>query len=442
MLEILELSASQQGEMISDCKLCPVTLTETYLDQIKSNKLSANVFSFLTEEEAISKAKEAKRRAKAGNRKSKLDGVLVSWKDLFDIANVPTEAGSKLLQGRVPTHNAKVVSDAERAGLISVGKTHMSELAFSGLGVNPMTKTPPNSLNNELAPGGSSSGAAASTSLKMVSGSWGSDTGGSVRVPAAWNNLVGMKSTHGLLSLKGVVPLCPKFDTIGPIVRTVDDAINFLALLTDKIPSDLEKETLRNKKIGIVHTELLENLDNEIHHAFEISTKILSDLGVKLSYIKSTIITDTLSLAPRIFSPEAYGTWKDIIDNSPEKMYAPILSRFKSGNLISGPDYVRAWHDLTRLRNEFVHLTEEFDATMVPTTPILPPDISELLANDDYFSQKNLLTLRNTRLANMMGLPALSLPTSHNFCGLMIMGKPFGEIGLLRLGKAIETKLL
>ena len=442
MFEILDLSASQQGKKISDGSLCPVDLTEAYLDQIRRNKLSKKVFTIVTEKEAISKAKEARKRAKAGNRKSNLDGIPVSWKDLFDTTNVQTEAGSRLLKGRVPTQNARVVQDAQKAGLISLGKTHMSELAFSGLGVNPMTETPPNSLNNQFAPGGSSSGAAVSTSMKMVSGSWGSDTGGSVRVPAAWNNLVGVKPTHGLLSLKGVVPLCPKFDTVGPIVRTVDDAINFLAVLTEEIPSDLGATSLKNRRIGIIQSELLENLDDQINRAFEMSMGILADLGAELFFIKSNIISDTLSLAPKIFSPEAYGTWKEIIDKYPEKMHRPILNRFQSGEIVSAPDYVRAWQELTRLRNEFADLIEDCDATIAPTTPILPPNTSALLADDDYFSEQNLLALRNTRLANMMGLPALSLPTSFSFCGLMLMGKPFEDINLLRLGKAIEEKVL
>ena len=135
-------------------------------------------------------------------------------------------------------------------------------------------------------------------------------------------------------------------------------------------------------------------------------------------------------------------TPKEIIDKYPEKMHRPILNRFQSGEIVSAPDYVRAWQELTRLRNEFADLIEDCDATIAPTTPILPPNTSALLADDDYFSEQNLLALRNTRLANMMGLPALSLPTSFSFCGLMLMGKPFEDIKLLRLGKAIEEKVL
>ena len=231
MEQIFRLTATEIGYNISTGEVCPEELTEAYIKSIKTHPNSSSIFTTVMEESALKQASNAKLRARHNKRLSKLDGVTISWKDLCNMDGVATEAGSALLKNQVPNFNAVIVENATKAGLISLGKTHMTELAFSGLGINPVTETPGNSVNSELASGGSSSGSAVSVALNLASGSIGSDTGGSVRVPAAWNNLVGLKTTHGLASLYGIVPLCPKFDTIGPIVKSVEDAANFLSAI-------------------------------------------------------------------------------------------------------------------------------------------------------------------------------------------------------------------
>ena len=148
-----------------------------------------------------------------------------------------------------------------------------------------------------------------------------------------------------------------------------------------------------------------------------------------------------MSLSSLVFSPEAYGTWKNIIEKNPGKMHPPVLERFRSGQKISGPDYVRAWQNLEDLRRKYIKLVSEFDAILAPTTAILPPRIDRLLNDKSYFSEQNLLALRNTRVANLMGIPSLTIPTNTNFCGFMIMGKPFQEKSLLNLGKNLEQIL-
>ena len=156
----------------------------------------------------------------------------ISWKDLFDSAGTATESGSDLLKGRVPEQDAAVLAQRRPSwARVCLGKTHMSELAFSGLGFNPVKETPPCVNDQEAAPGGSSSGAAASVAYGLAAGGIGSDTGGSVRIPSAWNDLVGLKTTSGRITLEGVVPLCLKFDTIGPLARSVEDAGLMLGVL-------------------------------------------------------------------------------------------------------------------------------------------------------------------------------------------------------------------
>ena len=229
MKDYTNISATLQGKLIGERKLCPVDLFESYFDKINNTPDKELIFSEILKESALEEAKASKKRAENDVRLSKLDGVCITWKDLFQIKNHETQAGSRLLKGNLSGETAKVIENSSFAGITSISRTHMTELAFSGLGINPSTATPPNSIRKELAPGGSSSGAGVATALNLCSASIGSDTGGSVRVPAAWNNIVGLKTSHGLLSLDGVVPLCPSFDTVGPLTKTVEDAFEIFA---------------------------------------------------------------------------------------------------------------------------------------------------------------------------------------------------------------------
>ena len=412
MENILNLTATEIGKGISSCKICPVALTEAYLSKIKADRKSDSIFTTVMIESALKEAHKAKSRAKSNTRLSLLDGVSISWKDICDTNGIFTEAGSALLKNRVPNSNAKIIDYATNAGIISIGKTHMTELAFSGLGVNPITQTPENSVHSKLAAGGSSSGSAVSVARNFTSGSIGSDTGGSVRVPAAWNNLVGLKTTHGLVSMKGIVPLCPKFDTIGPIVKSVEDAANFLSVILYNKTITIKKDGVKPMHLAVLETTLLDTLDNKIATTFEKCLNSLSNSGTQITPIKSSIINDAMALSSLVFSPEAYGTWKHLIEKNPTKMHPPVLERFRSGQKISGPDYVSAWQSLEKLRIKFVDLVSSFDACIAPTTAILPPEINRLLSDNKYFSERNLLALRNTRFANLMGLPALTIPTN------------------------------
>ena len=284
MKEILQLSATQIGHKISLGEVCPVDLIEAYIEKINSYPKSNTIFTTIMIQKALKQAYEAKDRVKTNNRISILDGVPISWKDICDIEGYPSEAGSALLRGRVPNHNAEVIKNATQSGLISLSKTHMTELAFSGLGINPITKTPNNAIDSKLAPGGSSSGAAVGVALNLVAGSIGSDTGGSVRVPAAWNNLVGLKTTHGLVSLNGVLPLCPKFDTIGPIVKSVEDAANLLAAIIPNKRIKIQNDNSEIKHLAVIETVFLDNLDKKVDIVFEKGLELPHHLQVSCEY--------------------------------------------------------------------------------------------------------------------------------------------------------------
>ena len=205
------------SKLIEKGRVCPEELTHFYLEKISSDPRAKDIFTEVFKRSALDTAVESKKRAKAGLRKGALDGIPISVKDLADIEGELTAGGSSLTNKKKAEKNAVFVDDLKSQGVIILGKTHMTELAFSGLGLNPITATPVNPYNNDLVSGGSSSGSAVSVSRNYCLASIGSDTGGSIRIPAAWNNLVGLKTTHNIIDLTGVLKLCPSFDTIGPI---------------------------------------------------------------------------------------------------------------------------------------------------------------------------------------------------------------------------------
>ncbi|MEP3640205.1 MAG: amidase family protein [Paracoccaceae bacterium] len=440
----LAMGLADLGRGIEAGDIDPVALTQTYLDAIDAHELRDKVYSVVTAERAMAEAEAAAHRAHIGQRLSLVDGVPISWKDLFDTADIVTEAGSKLLAGRIPSKDALVLQNASASGLVCLGKTHMSELAFSGLGYNPSTATPPCVNDANAVPGGSSSGAGASVAFGLAAAAIGSDTGGSVRIPSAWNDLVGLKTTSGRISLEGVVPLCLDFDTVGPLTRTVEDAGLMLAALEGRKPADVRGATLKGRRFGLLQTVVLDDVRDAPAAAFENAVDRLRQAGAVVEQVEVPELEGAdgpMALSSILFPGEAYGLWRDVIDEHPEAMYEEILQRFRIGLNYSAPDYVAAWARIRAVRTIYDQKTAAFDAILAPTAPNLPPNLERLLTEDDYYKTENLLALRNTRVANLMGLCALTLPTGVPSCGIMLMGKPNCEEALLRIGVAAQEAL-
>lgn len=438
--EWARMTACDLGRGIGDGRIDPVDLAQGFLDAAAAHDLGPRIYSALTADRARAEAEAARKRARDGVRRGLLDGVPVSWKDLFDSAGVATEAGSALLAGRVPDRDAEVLARATRAGLVCLGKTHMSELAFSGLGLNPVTATSPNINDPAAVPGGSSSGAAASVAFGLAPAAIGSDTGGSVRVPAAYQDLVGLKTSHGRLSLAGVVPLCARFDTVGPLTRSVEDAAMLLAVMEGGPAADLRGASLSGRRF-LVLEPYSSDVRDEPGAAFQSAVARLSTAGARIETGKSGVMAEAMDLAGILFAAEAYGTWKTRIEAAPDKMFAPILERFRGGARVSAPDFVAGWQRLDRLREIWRAEMAEYDAVLLPTAPNLPPDAARLMSDEDYYVTENLLTLRNTRVGNLMGLCGLTLPTGKPSTGIMMLCPPMAEPQLLRLGAAAEAAL-
>jgi aspartyl-tRNA(Asn)/glutamyl-tRNA(Gln) amidotransferase subunit A len=269
----------------------------------------------------------------------------------------------------------------------------------------------------------------------------GSDTGGSVRIPSVWNDLVGLKTTAGRLSLEGVVPLCESFDTVGPLCRSVEDAALLLAALEGGAAPDLAEVSLQGARLMVLETLAMDGLRDEPAAGFAAAVGKLQAAGAVVERRALPLVAEAMDLAGILFTTEAYGTWKDVIEAAPEKMYDQILTRFRIGANFSGADYVAATQRLQELRVEWRAAVRGYDAVILPTSAVLPPKIDRLISDHDYFVTENLLALRNTRIGNLMGVCALTLPTGVASTGITFMALPNTEERLLRLGRAAEVAL-
>ncbi len=437
---VRQKTAAVLGKEIASGRIDPVDLAQTFLDAIGADPAGDLIYARLTPDRALAEAEASRARVKSGRLRGPLDGVPVSWKDLFDTAGVATEAGTALMEGRVPDTDAEVLSHATEMGLVCLGKTHMSEIAFSGLGYNPVTATPPNINDPDAVPGGSSSGAAASVAFGLAPVAIGSDTGGSVRVPAAWNDLVGFKPTHGGLSLNGTVPLCASFDTVGPLARTVEDATLTYAALGGPTVS-LAGATLKRTRLLVIETIAMDDVDDAPANAFDGAVSRLSNAGAQVDRAGIDLLVDAFALTSTLYPAEAYAFWKPYVEAAPELMYHHIRERVSAGGQVMATDFIAGWDLLHVLRARWAARTAEYDAVICPTGALLPPKVADLIADADYYRTVNLKTLRNTRIANLMGLTALTLPTGVPSCGIMFNAAAGSEGRLLRLGAAAEAAL-
>lgn len=434
-------SALELGRNIADGTLDPVELVRDTLEKAKAHPHCDHIFARLTQDRAISEAEAAHKRQKAGELKSPLDGVPISWKDLFDTAGIATESGSQLLKGRTPDKDCIALKNATDMGLVCVGKTHLSELAFSGLGINPKTATSPNRQGTHLAPGGSSSGAAASVAHDIVPIGIGSDTGGSVRIPAAWNDLVGFKTTHGLISDEGVVPLCSGFDTAGPLCNSVADAWTMVAIMAGRKHEVPQARPISQCRFLVNETLTLDDLQPEQQEAFELALEALQAAGAKIVRKPIPEFTEVLPLGPVLFPYEAWNEWGKTIEANPGVMFEPVENRFRSGAPVTRNQYDTATAQMMVLRETYNNRVEDYDAVLAPSVAIGPPEVEPLLNDPALFSATNMMALRNTRFFNMFGCCALTLPTGKKAAGLMVAMQGGRDRMLASVGLTMEEVL-
>jgi aspartyl-tRNA(Asn)/glutamyl-tRNA(Gln) amidotransferase subunit A len=388
-------------------------------------------------------ADAADRRARDGASLGPLDGVIVSIKDLFDAAGEPTRAGSKTLEGAPPAvADAPVVQRLRTAGAVIVGKTNMSEFAFTGVGANPHFGTPGNPADRSRVPGGSSSGAAVSVADDICEIAIGTDTGGSTRIPAALCGVVGYKPTKRRIPTDGAFPLSPTLDSVGPIARSVEACAKADAILAGEGPWALEPAALRGLKLGIPQGLPLEELDTTVAGLFEAAIGGLAQAGVELSDMEFPLFDDMARVQSRatIATVEAWQIHRERIAARGED-YDPIVrSRIETGSAVSAAEHAQMLEDRRGLVSAMDLALTELDALVLPTTPIVAPTMDEI-STSKGFNHNNRLLLRNTAIANFFDLCAISLPmrgTNALPAGLMLFARRSYDRRLFAIAAALE----
>ena len=412
---------------------------------LASSPRAAHVFTRLLPEPARAEADAADARRRAGISFGPLDGMIVSVKDLFDMTGEVTSAGSKIMKTAAPAvMDAPAVARIRRAGAVLIGRTNMSEFAFSGLGLNPHWGNPGNAADPTRAPGGSTSGGAVSVGLGIARLTLGTDTGGSTRIPAAVNGIVGFKPTSHRVPKAGVFPLSYALDSIGPLGKTVAECAAADAIMANEEPLPLAGMPLAGLRIGVPRGVLFEDVANAVASAFEAGLAALSKAGARIVEMEiDDLIRDMRTvLAPApIAACEAAEIHRDYLETRAGDFDRRVLARIKPGAGVPAPAYIRALRQRETLKLAFAARIAPFDALAWPTAPIVAPEIAPLEAEDAVFAATNMLTLRNTNPCNFFDVPALSLPLPVNGLpvGFMLVGAPGSDRRLFSLGAAAEA---
>lgn len=405
----------------------PVALAEETLARVESHNDRA-VFIEITRERAEREAKAASERIRAGRSLGLLDGLPVAWKDLFDMAGSVTTAGSVVLKDQpTATADAAVVAALSGAGMISLGRTSMNEFAFSGLGVNPHHGTPRNPASTDVhrIPGGSSSGSAAAVAAGLVPLAIGTDTGGSVRIPAAMTGVVGYKATRGRYAMRGVFPLAGSLDSLGPLCLTVQDAVWADAAMHSLTAPVVRRAEPAELSLVIPETIVFDEAEAEVVTAFEGAIKRLEAAGVRIRrqpFPSFAAIFDLMRRHGALVNAEAYALHRERLD-SPDaaRMDPRVVTRVRLGEKISASDYIALVEARERLIHETADILNAGELIAHPTLPHVAPPLAPLLADDELFFRTNARTLRNTLIGNFLDFCGISIP-----CGTGAAGMPVG----------------
>jgi aspartyl-tRNA(Asn)/glutamyl-tRNA(Gln) amidotransferase subunit A len=451
-------SLSALSQHIRSGALSPVELTEHYLSRIAALDHTLHAFRLVSRERALAQAQAAELAVRAGMDIGPLHGIPYAAKDLFDVKGLPTTAGANLLHHNIAAADATVIRRLTQAGMILLGKTHTVQFAYGGVGINHQHGTPHNPWHpTPHAPGGSSSGSGVAVAAGLAAMALGTDTGGSVRIPASLCGTVGLKTTVGQISRAGVFPLSWLLDSVGPLTRSVEDAAMVFQCLQGADPHDAAtreaqardvlsglQDGVRGLWLAFAETAFWDQVDPEVAQAVRSSGDVLSTLGARVESIAFPEAAEAQELNPRglVVAAEAYAIHQARIEQHLAE-YDPIVSqRIMQGKQVTATEYLsltRAWAEL---RSKVQRTLHNVDALLVPTTMLPALPVETIDASMDTYTAHNLQYLRNTVIGNVLNLCALSIPCGFTGqglpIGLMIYGKPFQEDVVLRIGYAFE----
>jgi aspartyl-tRNA(Asn)/glutamyl-tRNA(Gln) amidotransferase subunit A len=391
-------------------------------------------------------ADAADARAKLGISLGPLDGAIVTIKDLFDVAGEPTRAGSKILaeEAAPAATDAAIVRRLRAGGAIIVAKTNMTEFAFSGIGANPHFGTPGNPRDRARIPGGSSSGAAVAVADGIGEIAIGTDTGGSVRIPAALCGLVGFKPSRQRIPTTGAFPLSHSLDSIGPLAKSVADCARADAVMAGEDFAPLEPMPIAGLRLGIAQGLPLDRLDDTVAAAFAAAIKALDGAGVRVSHETISLFDDMNAVNAKggMLPPEACALHRDRIKRRGAEIDPNVRVRIERGCAISAADYIDMRRERARLLPAMDARLATLDALVMPTCSIVAPTLAEV-ADSKVFFARNAAILRNTAIANFFDLCAVSLPlpVSGLPVGLMLIARNGQDRSLLRMAAAVAPIL-
>jgi len=432
----------QLSRQIRDRSISPVELTRDCLARIDQLNPALNAFITVTADSALEQARRAEQEILRGEWRGPLHGIPIGLKDILDTAGLRTTAASALYKDRIPTEDAEVVRRLRAAGAIILGKQNLHEFAYGGSSLISWFGEVRNPWDITRLTGGSSGGSAASVAAGLGFAAVGTDTAGSIRLPAAYCGVVGLKPTYGRVSARGVVPLSWSYDHVGPIVNSVYDAALMLQVLAgydagdpasidapvpDFVAAVAQHVTQHSAqhvaqptpklRIGVPRAFFFDDLHPEVAAAIEKAIEIFRELRAETREVKLEVSTTDRKLA----SAEAYAYHESFVARSPELYQPSTLARIQSGAKISASDALRASRDLQASRHAIRKIFDDVDVLLTPSVPIPPPAIADLREDPDTLRPREMIMLRNTRPFNVWGNPAISVP-----CGFTKDGLPIG----------------
>jgi len=439
-------------------RLSPLTCAEELLGRIEALDAALHAFIRVMPERALAQARAAESALKSGADLGALHGIPYAAKDLFDVKGAPTTAGTRLLADNIAEQDCTVVRKLAAAGMVLLGKTHTVQFAYGAAGINHDHGTPHNPWHATAhAPGGSSSGSAVAVAAGLVPMALGSDTGGSVRVPAALCGIVGLKTTVGRISRAGVYPLCWTLDSVGPITRSVEDAALVYQALQGSDSRDEStagvashdalrglKDGVKGLRIAFGETLFFDGVDREVEKAVREAGQVFRSLGAQLASVEvpEAAAAWAEEKRPLLIPAEACAVNREFLDKHLDALDPFIGPRMLTGRTLSAPDYFALLRRYAELREQVQWTLRDVDALIVPTTMAAARPLAVIDASFDAYMDYNTKVHRNCGLGNILNFCGVSVPcgfTSEGLpIGLMVYAKPFAEDMALRVAYAYE----
>lgn len=445
----------EAGRLLRSREITSVELTNTCLLGIGQGS-RLNAFITVCDQYALEQARQMDIELSNGYDRGPLHGIPIALKDVFQTQGIRTTCGSKLFAENIPAEDCEVWQRLKKAGGVLVGKTGMHELAYGVTSNNPHFGTIRNPWNADHIPGGSSGGSGVAAATGMAFAAMGSDTGGSIRIPAAYCGTVGLKPTYGRVSRDGVMPLDFSLDHMGPLTRSVKDAAIVLQAIAGHDVKDHTSSTanvpdyqfgldapLAGLRLGIPKNYYFEQAGKSIADSVHDAAKSAEKLGAKLVSVQVPNVEHLNAVGRVILLVEASATLEPYLHRR-EEFGTDVIALLDQGRFLAGTEYVQAQRIRRMFQLSFQRLWEEVDCLLTPTTPNVAPKIGQTeVSINGRIEDERLAATKFVRGINVLGLPALSLPCGLSEglpIGLQLIGKPFDEATILRLGYALESQ--